>query len=129
MKREELVAHLETLSEPPERLTGAYCVYALIDPRDYTVGYIGTSHLPALRMAAHLGMRDKNPAKNEWIGSVMAAGIEPRMLLLEVVPGADDANLARHEQAWMQHALEAEMPLTNQERAFQMLRLSVTKSA
>lgn len=122
MTREALIAYLRTCPEPPEVLTGAYCIYALVDQRDFTVGYVGTSHLPAFRMETHLKLNDKNHAKIEWLRSVLASGVQPRMLLLEIVPGADDANLARREQAWMQHALEADMPLTNQERAFKELR-------
>lgn len=61
-------------------------IYALEDPRDGAVGYVGATTRPAFRLQQHLADGRRVPLagpKERWIAALLAAGVEPRMRLLE----------------------------------------------
>jgi len=72
--------------------TGVAYIYALCDPRDGAVRYVGkTKRLPE-RMAAHVGQdRRSQPHsyKTRWINALLSADLKPVLMVLEVVPIED----------------------------------------
>lgn len=62
-------------------------VYALIDPRDAELRYVGqTADEPARRLRSHLDpwrLDYESTPKTAWIKSLLAQGIEPEMIVLE----------------------------------------------
>lgn len=96
----------------PDALSpGQYAIYALIDPTDELVYYVGQTRSPKGRLAAHLAERHHDGKKGEWLRRLKHKGQQPLMLVLEVVRG-EETVLAR-EQEWIQHFLEEKMPLLN----------------
>jgi hypothetical protein len=79
-------------------------IYALIDPRDSKIRYIGKTTQPVLtRLAGHLA-QPTNPAMRAWIASLSLQGFIPRA---EVVATASEATLDAEEQRQIQrHARE-----------------------
>lgn len=79
-------------------------IYALIDPRDNKIRYIGKTTQPVLtRLAGHLA-QPTNPAMRAWIASLSLQGFIPRA---EVVATASLTALDHEEQRQIQrHARE-----------------------
>lgn len=79
-------------------------IYALIDPRDNKIRYIGKTTQPVLtRLAGHLA-QPTNPAMRAWIASLSLQGFIPRA---EVVATASLPVLDREEQRQIhRHARE-----------------------
>lgn len=62
-------------------------IYALIDPRDSHVRYIGKANNPKERYNNHFNSsRDKNTYKRNWINSLRNDGYRPELLILDEVP-------------------------------------------
>jgi hypothetical protein len=96
----------------PERLPeGQYAIYALIDPTDGLVYYIGQTQKPQQRFAVHLGMRHHTGEKASWLRRLVEQGQQPHMQLLEVVTGEELA--LTQEQAWIRHFRKKGMLLFN----------------
>lgn len=104
---EALVDIIDTL--PP----GQYAIYALIDPTDEKVYYVGQTRNPHRRLEQHLAARHHRGKKGEWLRQLNQKGQQPLMKILEIVAG-EKAALAK-EQEWIRHFLEGEMPLLNHE--------------
>lgn len=65
-------------------------IYALIDPRDNQVRYIGKANDPKARYRAHnIYTRDKDTHKRNWINSLRKDSIRPELLILDEVPTVD----------------------------------------
>ena len=61
-------------------------IYALIDPRDNQVRYIGKANNPEDRYKDHYNSaRDKNTHKRNWINSVRNDGFRPELLIIDEV--------------------------------------------
>lgn len=61
-------------------------IYALIDPRNDQVRYIGKANNPEERYTNHFNSaRDKNTHKRNWINSVRNDGYRPELLILDQV--------------------------------------------
>lgn len=88
-------------------------VYALVDPRDETVHYIGVSKNPARRFVEHLHPRQRNKAKQEWIQELLASQILPKLAILEDVSA--DCNIYERECYWTLYYANNGHPLTNLE--------------
>jgi hypothetical protein len=63
--------------------TAMYHVYHLIDPRDSTVRYVGKSANPRARLKSHIqeSRTRQNTKKKRWIAELLAAGMEPVMVV------------------------------------------------
>lgn len=84
-------------------------IYALIDPRTDQIRYIGKCDTPNERLRAH--RCDKaNTHKARWIRLLRAAGLRPRMEIIEVV--AQD-NWADREKFWIAYYRAQGLRLTN----------------
>lgn len=61
-------------------------VYALIDPRDHKIRYVGKTEKPMLsRLASHLAT-PTNPAMRVWITTLSLKGLTPRIVAVATVP-------------------------------------------
>lgn len=79
-------------------------VYGLIDPRDEprlsSVRYVGMTERPETRVSRHIGQaRSGRHHRANWIRSLVAEGLRPEMIVLEVV--SDTADLAVAEVRWI----------------------------
>jgi hypothetical protein len=90
---------------------GQWAVYALVDPRDQTMRYIGVTKHPERREVDHYQDEENNQRKIDWIAGLRAAGLRPIMRQLEVVDGKQAAE-AREAQ-WIAACLDAGMELLN----------------
>jgi hypothetical protein len=81
-------------------------VYALIDPRDGLVRYVGCSANPARRMHGHLSYarkgRDIHTLKGAWIKSLLDASIVPSLRILE----STSADWESAERKWIEYYRE-----------------------
>lgn len=78
-----------------------YTVYALIDPRDYAVCYIGITNDVYERFFQHLRCDGTNPVKDAWITELRQANVLLIMKTLEVVEDAEKAR--ERETFWIHH--------------------------
>lgn len=94
-------------------LLAPWIIYALVDPRNDAVRYVGRAYEPQIRLKAHLrSERAANPAKYRWLRELERHGLFPRMEILEGVYGSlEDAD--GHERVWIQHFINAGAELTN----------------
>lgn len=61
-------------------------VYALQDPRDFVIRYIGMSSSPRQRLKEHCNLKSTgngNKQKKEWIKDLKANNLKPTLLILE----------------------------------------------
>lgn len=85
-------------------------IYALVDPRDDTVRYVGCAIDVEERFNQHLRDRGNTP-KCEWLAELKRHGLLPGLEILEVVDGFFGA--FSREDYWISKMLSAGMPLTN----------------
>lgn len=85
--------HSEPLSGGPvsaRPIPAVRTVYALVDPRDDTVRYVGVTTLPLRRrLATHLTPRSLSfqSARTTWLESLIAEGLRPVVRAIETVTG------------------------------------------
>ena len=91
-----------------------YVVYALIDPRETSVRYVGMTNDLTERYIAHLRCTEVNEAKNKWIEQLRRVGLVPMCRTLQVCNGEREAREA--ERQWIAAFLELDEPLCNSER-------------
>ena len=87
-------------------------IYALVDPRNGDVRYVGQSVSVLLnqRRAAHI-KGEGTLAKRAWTAELHAAGLEPVLVVLHHVTfGADAA-----ERSWIRHFAAMGAPLFNRQ--------------
>jgi hypothetical protein len=68
-------------------------IYALVDPRDHAVRYVGQTNDVAERMRCHTQYwsainRKGHKAKGRWTQGLLAEGLRPQIVILETVPFA-----------------------------------------
>ena len=88
-----------------------YFVYALIDPRDNAIKYIGITNNLAVRFRQHLQGEYSNPEKNDWIRELKVINLQPAINSLETVDSEEQAR--QQEKYWIQFYLDAGQPLLN----------------
>ena len=86
---------LET-QKPPSQ---SYQIYALIDPRDDTVCYVGMSVDAQMRFYRHLTGNGVNLRERRWIKGLRAEGLSPILRLLETIVSQVDAYSIACERA------------------------------
>jgi hypothetical protein len=82
-------------------------IYALLDPRDNSICYIGRSDDVRYRLYQHLqGVGDNDQTKG-WIRELRQTGLSPTLLILETIDVSRNASaIARErEQYWIQEML------------------------
>ena len=76
-------------------------IYALIDPRDQAVRYIGSTRMPRNRLSGHLAKYSYGThEKREWIGGLKTVGIKPTLQILEETI---EKHRAARETHWYKH--------------------------
>lgn len=85
-------------------------IYALLDPRSEEIRYVGKSVNPRKRIRSHSQRKGVNPHKDNWIGTLAEDGLEPKLLILEIVQGD---TWEECERWWIRILRECGEPLTN----------------
>lgn len=94
-------------------LLAPWIIYALVDPRNNAVRYVGRTYEPQIRLGEHFRSGyAANPARYRWIQDLRKNGLFPLMEVLEGVYGSLQDADAR-ERVWIQHFLRAGADLTN----------------
>ena len=102
---------MNTLS-PHAQEGNPYTVYALIDPRDYAVCYIGITNDVYKRFAQHLSCDGCNLAKDVWIAELKQEDVMLIMKTLEKVETVEQAK--ERETFWIHHYRFLGVSLFNQ---------------
>ena len=93
------------------RVKATYYIYALVDPRDGVMRYVGITVDSQSRLREHIGDIGVNEAKEAWIAELGRLGLKPAMETLEESDDSDYA--AERELYWIQTLLAQGVPLTN----------------
>lgn len=102
-------------------------VYALVDPRDEAIYYVGHSGQPERRLQRHLwGGEGSNSDKAAWITELRDLGLRPQLVILEEVAVAE--TVREREDRWILHHLRRGEPLTNWQASFHHLAAAVRRS-
>jgi DNA-binding XRE family transcriptional regulator len=87
----------------------AVIIYALVDPRDGRVRYVGRSVNPAVRMIAHMNGLSTS-RKGRWLRELVAEGLTP---LMKVLDETDWEHQKSVEYEWIERYRQLEPDLTN----------------
>jgi excisionase family DNA binding protein len=104
---------MRDIPKPANSTDREYQNYALIDPRDRTIRYVGISKDARVRPAQHLNeVENRNRA---WLFDLKQQGFQPDIEILEIVTSDQDViSLAlEREEYWIQRFLDAGARLTN----------------
>lgn len=85
-------------------------IYALIDPRNDEVRYVGKACRPKERLMNQRNER-ANTHRCHWLMSLSEIGLKPIQIILETVPV--DRNWQEREMYWISHYRQLGVPLTN----------------
>jgi len=86
-----------------------YSVYALIDPRDDSIHYIGQSRQPEFRLSQHI--QRSYGSTYAWIQELLQQGLQP---ILKIVESLEDERQAEvRENYWIRFYTEQKAPLLN----------------
>ena len=88
-------------------------VYALADPRDGAVRYVGVTNNLLGRLNEHMRMYGGNARKNAWLQELVDAHLLPYVVTLEVI--ADEEHWREREVAWIVAYVKAGADLLNDE--------------
>jgi GIY-YIG catalytic domain len=92
------------------------CVYALTDPADGRIYYVGAAIHFYRRVSQHLSSNPHGPYfkvganVSRWVVRLLTVGRTPQSLILEADP---PDGLERAEQRWITHCLARQEPLLN----------------
>ncbi len=86
-------------------------IYALVDPRNDEIRYIGKTVRPHQRLRDHINDRGHGNHKSHWIADLRSQGLEPYMVLLETSFG--QAPWQEAERHWIARGKELGWRLTN----------------
>ena len=91
-----------------------YQIYALIDPRDNLVHYVGISIDAESRFYGHIHEVTGNYEESRWITSLKKNVLSPILRILEEIDGDNAGAIAcEREQYWISEILRLGHPLTN----------------
>jgi hypothetical protein len=97
-------AILDYYTETEKNLVSDYLVYALVDPRDLAVRYVGVSSSGLGRPKCHslpsVLAQNYNKRKDDWIRDLQSAGLSYAVRVLEFFETSADAH--RAEPYWVQ---------------------------
>lgn len=88
-----------------------FTIYALVDPRDYLIRYVGMTNDVYRRFREHVGCEGNNPAKDAWIRDLQR---EQEIMVMKPLDRAgtyEEALLL--EEKWIKELLEQGFPLFN----------------
>lgn len=88
-----------------------YVVYALIDPRDNTVRYVGITDDVYARFLQHIKGMDENYGKSVWIQELRALN---KMVIMETLEECEaNEKACERESYWIRHFEMLQEPLMN----------------
>ena len=105
----ESKAKLRLLTQ--QEVTSPYYVYALIDPRDRTIRYIGMSRQPKLRLIEHRHFK-QHRQRHDWIAELQQQQLEPIIHIIEEVHDTRRYAYTR-ETYWIHQYAAQGAPLLN----------------
>jgi len=85
-------------------------IYGLIDPLVHQIAYVGKTNDLYERWESHVKTEAPHVA-GQWIQGLRTVGVEPTLVVLEVLP--DDGDWENAERWWIAHGLRIGWPLTN----------------
>ena len=85
-------------------------IYALVDPRDESVRYVGKTNNPDARYNSHCYSKSKTHC-SRWVQSMKKEGWWPHMMILE--DGLSEEQWPEREKHWIAHYRETGAKLTN----------------
>src|SRR6266849_5309298 len=88
-----------------------YTIYALIDPRDWSIHYVGMTDNVYARFQQHIKLQSNNEQKNTWLQELKNADVMVFMKTLETAEDLEDA--MQREAYWIRHYKQLKSPLTN----------------
>lgn len=91
------IAAIEAQALPRALDIGERIIYALIDPRDNSIRYVGQTKTPHKRLMQHMSQDYAQGAKKQWLDELTAARLVPIMQICERVQGAQKALLREAE--------------------------------
>jgi hypothetical protein len=86
-------------------------VYRLDDPRNQAKRYVGCGKDPHQRFRSHLACRDTNQKKHAWIHELQQQGLQPMLVILEVVLSPTYARI--REAHWIASYRQQQATLLN----------------
>jgi hypothetical protein len=90
---------------------GQRFIYALIDPRDSSVRYVGCAIDIDKRLKEHLRSKNLSLPKYRWLAELKQQGLSPEVKILDV---AETFAIAfNKEEYWIKEMLRSGEPLTN----------------
>ena len=105
------------MPKPLKRQDQQYTIYALIDPRDDTIRYVGMSKDAQFRLFQHLHRTAGGESKQarHWINELQQSNLTPILKILETIERTDDAYsvACEREHYWIEKLLRAGVPLLN----------------
>lgn len=113
-ERKWRLKHLHKEHSHTDKAVAVYSIYALIDPRDQLVRYVGMSQDVIRRFGSHLRLEhdESNPAKTAWISDLSSHVLLPILSVLET--GLTFYDASRREKYWITYfAYGLDMPLVN----------------
>ena len=88
-------------------------IYALVDPRDQRVRYVGKSNDPERRLTRHYKVATKHLPVARWIAKLRRDGLRPIVRTIMQVPGANWQTWERHWIAAFRWAGEELLNITD----------------
>jgi len=85
-------------------------IYALIDPRDERVRYVGQTVNPARRFRSHLADKSVSTPKRDWLDELLLLGLMP---IMEVVEECQKGTVDEKEVYWIAYYRNLNTDLLN----------------
>lgn len=85
-------------------------IYALVDPRNDDIRYVGKTIFPERRLTCHINEKRSNRSKISWITELRQEQLSPEMRILET---CDETNWEDREKFWIKHGHESGWKLLN----------------
>lgn len=86
------------------------CIYAMVDPRDERIHYIGQTANYEQRKKSHVDMFSSTDAFATWRLDLKAHKLKPRFMILEI---CGEHKLNEQESYWAWFGINSGWPLTN----------------
>lgn len=89
----------------------ALYIYGLVDPLVHQIAYVGQTERDIYeRWEQHVKTKSESLA-GRWVKRLRAAGLQPTLIVLEVLP--DNGDIDNAERWWIAHGLRMGWPLVN----------------
>jgi hypothetical protein len=82
---------------PPSLDERTAFIYALVDPRDGSIRYVGKTESPKRRLREHLRGDEPSPHKDHWLAQLRREGLVPELAVLEACALSE---WKERERAW-----------------------------